>query len=245
MNACNEATSAAGFSNDTTRYELHSHDQQAQWEEGFVHGPNHHNQSQSHDSTGAAYSGHKPIPAGILARNATTMLAIMDLSAYPDSMTPTDMDLVSRQNDTLGRLGNTATQLQGYADAWGSPPMDHSRDSTKYKLQALGVEYGTTFQFALNAQQVLLTKMTFELVERFPASLGLLWYQAWYCYRDWEGGDAALCQRVSGAHGDPQGTGKTSSNTLKTHRGSDRNIKATLEGGKNHLPVVSIWDGAG
>lgn len=72
-----------------------------------------------------------------LAQNATTMLAIMGFSAYPDSMTLGVMDSVSRQNDTLGRLGITATQLQGYADAWGksTEQVAGSRSGVRHNIQ--------------------------------------------------------------------------------------------------------------
>lgn len=40
--------------------------------------------------------------------------------------------------------------------------------------------------------------MMWKTVKSFPAFLGMLWYEAWYCYSNWEGGDAALCRRVPG-----------------------------------------------
>jgi len=211
INACNEAISAAGFPTDTTRYGLHSHGQFVQWKEGFVHGPDQHSQSELLDSNQATCSGPNPIPADILAQNATTMLTIMGFSAYPDPMTPADIDSVSSQNDTLTRLVKSLTQMQGYSDAWGKH--NDGPFAGQYKLQSMGVEYSTRYTFEQIPQEVALTELMFKTVKQFPAFLGILWYEAWYCYSDWEGGDAALCHRITD---DPKITGEAPTNTLRT-----------------------------
>jgi len=211
INACNEAISAAGFLTDTTRYGLHSHGQFVQWKEGFVHGPDQHSQSELLDSNQASCSGQNPIPADILAQNATNMLTIMGFSAYPDPMTPADIYSVSSQNDTLTRHVQSLTQMQGYSDAWGK----HTDGpfAGQYKLQSMGVEYSTRYTFEQISQEVALTELMFKTVKQFPAFLGMLWYEAWYCYSDWQGGDAALCHRVTN---DPNITGEAPTDTLKT-----------------------------
>ena len=211
INACTEAISAAGFPTDTTRYGLHSHAQYVQWKEAFVHGPDQHSQSDLVDSSHASCSGQSPIPADILAQNVTTMLTIMGFSAYPDPMTPTDINSASSQGATLDRLTATLKQMQGYSDAWGK----HTDGpfAGQYKLQGLGVEYGTTYTYDQIAQEVALTELMFKTVKQFSAFLGLLWYEAWYCYGDWEGGNAALCHRITD---DPNITGEAPTDTVKT-----------------------------
>ncbi|KAL8824969.1 MAG: hypothetical protein Q9191_004698 [Dirinaria sp. TL-2023a] len=211
INACNEAITAAGFSPETTRYGLHSHGQYVQWKEEFVHGPNQHSQSALVDSNKASCSGPSPIPADILAQNVTTMLTIMGFSAYPDPMTPTDINSASSQNATLNRLRATLTQMQGYSDTWGkhtSGPF-----AGQYKLQGLGVEYGTSFTYDQIPQEVALTEMMWKEVKQFPSFLGMLWYEAWYCFADWEGGKAALCHKITD---NPKVTGEAPTDTLKT-----------------------------
>ena len=210
INACNEAISAAGFPTDTTRYGLHSHGQYVQWKESLVHGPNQLSQSDLMDFNKANCSGQSPIPANLLAQNITTMLTIMGFSAYNDPMTPIDINSLSSQNATLDRTRTTLTQLQAYSDAWGKAT--DGPFAGQYKLQSLGVEYGTSFTYEQNPQQLSLTEMTIRTVKQFPAFLGLLWYEAWYCFGDWERGDAALCHRVTD---DSKITGEAPTETLR------------------------------
>jgi len=139
------------------------------------------------------------------------MLTIMGFSAYPDPMTPADIDSVSSQNDTLTRLVKSLTQMQGYSDAWGKH--NDGPFAGQYKLQSMGVEYSTRYTFEQIPQEVALTELMFKTVKQFPAFLGILWYEAWYCYSDWEGGDAALCHRITD---DPKITGEAPTNTLRT-----------------------------
>lgn len=214
IDACNEAITAAGYSPKTTRYGLHSHAQYVQWKEGFVHGPDQHSQTDLQDSSHASCSGQSPIPSELLAQNVTTMLTIMGFSAYPEPITPTDINSVGSQNATLHRLRDTLMQMQGYADAAGK----HTDGpfAGQYKLQGLGVEWATTYTYEQNAQQRVVTELMLETVKQFPVLLGLLWYEAWYCYSDWEGGNAALCHRLPDDPNNPKITGEAPTDTLRT-----------------------------
>lgn len=126
-------------------------------------------------------------------------------------MTPADINSVSSQNATLTRFAKSLTQMQDYSDAWGK----HTNGpfAGQYKLQSMGVEYSTRYTFEQIPQEAALTELMFKTVKQFPAFLGVLWYEAWYCYSDWEGGDAALCQRTTTKS---KITGETPTNTLKT-----------------------------
>ena len=192
MNACNEAIKAAGFSTEAVRYGLHSHSQYVQWKEGFVHGPDQHSQSELKDSKGNPCSGTNPIPSDILAQNATEMLTIMGFSAYPDPMTPTDVNSPSSQNATLDRLRKTLDQMQGYAEASGK----HTGGPFKgqWKLQGFGVEYATAFRYEQTPQEQDLTKMMWDTAKSYSSFLGMLWWEPWYCNNNWMGGQATLCR---------------------------------------------------
>ena len=191
MNACNEAIEAAGFSTDAVRYGLHSHGQYVQWKEGFVHGPDQHSQSDLKDASGASCPGPNVIPSSILAQNASEMLTIMGFSAYPDPMTPKDIDSASSQNATLDRLRKTLDQMQGYAEAYGK--YTEGPFKGQWKLQGFGVEYATAFSYKDTAQEQQLTEMMWETVKGYSSFLGMLWWEPWYCYNDWQGGKATLC----------------------------------------------------
>ena len=192
MNACNEAIKAAGFSTEAVRYGLHSHGQYVQWKEGSVHGPNQHSQSELKDSKGNPCPGTNPIPSDILAQNATELLTIMGFSAYPDPMTPTDVNSPSSQNATLDRLRKTLNQMQGYAEAAGK----HTEGPFKgqWKLQGFGVEYATAFRYEQTSQEQELTETMWETAKSYSSFLGMLWWEPWYCNNNWMGGQATLCR---------------------------------------------------
>ena len=204
--ACNEAITASGFSAATTRYGLHSHGQYVQWKEGCVHGPNPSSQTEMKDSAGATCSN-SVIPQNILSQNASEMLTIMGFSAYPDPMTPVDINSESSMADTLTRLTRTLTQLQGYAEAYGK--YTDGPYAGQYKLQGLGVEYATGFTSEQTPQEQSLTELMWKTVKPFSAFMGMLWYEPWYCYSDWEGGQGTLCHTV-------HGNGEAPTNTMKT-----------------------------
>ena len=210
INACNEAIKAAGFSTEAVRYGLHSHGQYVQWKEGFVHGPDQHSQSDLRDTSGASCPGPNIIPSSILAQNASEMLTIMGFSAYPDPMTPTDINSASSQNATLDRLRKTLDQMQGYAEAYGR--YTDGPFKGQWKLQGFGVEYATAFEYKNTAQEQQLTEMMWETVKGYSSFLGMLWWEPWYCYNDWEGGKATLCH-ILPKNGE---TGEAPTELLKT-----------------------------
>lgn len=204
--ACNEAITAAGYSTTTTRYGLHSHGQYVQWKEASVHGPNPLSQTILKDSTGATCSN-SVIPQNILSQNASEMLTIMGFSAYPDPMTPVDVNSESSMVDTLTRLTETLTQLQSYAVAYGK--YTDGPWAGQYKLQGLGVEYATGFTYEQIPQEQSLTELMWKTVKPFSAFMGMLWYEPWYCYSDWEGGEGTLCHTLDGNSEAPTDTMKT------------------------------------
>ena len=204
--ACNEAITASGFSTAKTRYGLHSHGQYVQWKEACVHGPNPLSQTELKDSSGATCSN-SVIPQNILSQNASEMLTIMGFSAYPDPMTPADINSESSMADSLTRLTKTLTQMQGYAEAYGK--YTDGEWAGQWKLQGLGVEYGTTFTYDQIAQEQSLTELMWKTVKQFSVFMGNLWYEPWYCYSDWEGGKAALCHTLDGNAEAPTNTMKT------------------------------------
>ena len=193
--ACNEAISTAGLSNASVRYGLHSHGQYVQWKESLFHGPNPSSQSELKDSSGQACSN-SVIPADILSANASELITIMGFSAYADPMTPADINSAASQRDALNRTLTTLTQMMGYAEAYGK--YESGPFAGEYKLQALGVEYGTTYTYEQIPQEQQITTLMWSLVKQFPNVLGMLWYEPWYCHGDWEGGNAALCHNIDG-----------------------------------------------
>ncbi len=50
------------------------------------------------------------------------------------------------------------------------------------------------------------------LVKGFSSFFGMLWWEPWYCYNNWEGGNAGLCRRTSNG----STTGEVPTNTLTT-----------------------------
>ena len=171
-----------------------------------MHGPNQLSQTQLKDSAGAVCSN-AVIPQNILSQNVSEMLTIMGFSAYPDPMTPTDINSESSMADTLGRLTKTLTQLQGYAEAYGKNT--DGPFAGEYKLQALGVEYATAYTYDQIPQEQSLTELMWKTVKPFSAFMGMLWYEPWYCYSDWEGGKGTLCHTL-------KGNGEAPTNTMKT-----------------------------
>ena len=208
--ACNEAISAAGLSTETVRYGLHSHAQYVQWKEGVVHGPNPPSESALKDSAGNTCSA-QVIPKDILAHNASTMMTIAGFSAYPDPMTPTDIDSETAMEAMLERPVKTLEQLQSYAQAYGK--YEQGPFKGQYKLQGLGVEWATRYAGNQIPQEVAMTEMMWKKVKAFDAFLGVMWWEPWYCYNDWEGGDAAMCRKfATGA----EGTGEAPTELLRT-----------------------------
>ena len=207
--ACNEAISAAGYSLDTVRYGLHSHGQYVQWKESVVHGPNPGNQTFLVDSSGKECASN-PIPQSLLSQNVSEMLTIAGFSAYLDPMTPVNINGAASQRGTLNRLTATLKQLEGYAESYGK--YTDGPFKGQYKLQSLGVEYGSSFTYSQIPQEQELTEMMWKAVKSFSNVLGFLWYEPWYCHGDWEGGHAALCHDP----GHKGISGEAPTNTLKT-----------------------------
>ena len=207
--SCNDAITAAGFSTAAVRYGLHSHGQYVQWKEGVVHGPNAADQSNLIDTSGKSCSN-AVIPQNLLSQNVSEILTIMGFSAYPDPMTPIDINSKQSERDTFNRTLTTLTQMMGYAEAYGK--YESGPFAGEYKLQALGVEYGTSYTYDQIPQEQQETAMMWSLVKQFPNVLGMMWYEPWYCHADWEGGKAALCHNVG--TGDISGQAPT--DTLKT-----------------------------
>ena len=207
--ACNDAITSAGLSTATVRYGLHSHGQYVQWKEGVVHGPNPASQTELKDSSGNVCSN-SVIPPELLSANASELITIMGFSAYADPMTPVDINSPSSQHDALNRTLTTLTQLMGYAEAYGK--YESGPFAGQYKLQALGVEYGTTYAYDQIPQEQQITTLMWSLVKQIPNVLGMLWYEPWYCHGDWEGGRAALCHNIDSK----SVSGQAPTNTLKT-----------------------------
>lgn len=172
--ACNEAIAAAGFKIDNVRYGLHSHGQYVQWKEGVVHGVSPPSESVLLNAAGNKCPGGQVIPADILAKNASEMLTIAGFSAYPDPMRPTDINSTASMEATLDRLKKTLTQIQADAERYGK--YDSGPFKGQYKLQSLGVEYGTSYAPDEVDAQIAHTQLMWSAVKRFPSFLGMLWY---------------------------------------------------------------------
>ncbi|MCJ1430935.1 hypothetical protein MMC27_000285 [Xylographa pallens] len=196
VEACTTAISAAGFSTAAVRYGLHSHGQYVQWKESLVHGPQPASQTALTTSQGTVCNFSAVIPAAILAQNASELLTIMGFSAYLDPMTPSDINNASSIAATLTRLNSTLAQLHGYAQAYGTN--DAGPFAGQYKLRSFGVEYASVYTAAQIPQQQVHTQAMWALVKRYASFLGMMWYEPWYCYSDWEGGNGSLCRRVAG-----------------------------------------------
>ena len=207
--ACNEAIEAAGYSNATVRYGLHSHGQYVDWKEGITHGPEALSQTELKDSSDNACSGEQVLPPNIAGMNVSQMLTIAGFSAYAEPMTPTDINSAEAREETLTRLKKTLTQLQGYAEAYGK--YDSGPFAGQYKLQALGVEYASSFTPEEIPQQQAHTELMWKTVKGFSAFLGMLWWEPWYCFNHWEGGKATLCKTTSW-----EGNGEVPTGTLRT-----------------------------
>ena len=173
--AAQAAITAAGYSTETVRFGLHSHGQYVQWKEGIVHGPNPGSQSDLQTASHTACPNAQVIPSNILAKNVSQMLTIAGFSAYPDPMTPTDINSTPSQVATLDRMTKTLNELQGYAEAYGK--YDSGPFRGQYRLQGLGVEYGTSFTVDQIPQEQVLTQLMWKTVKGFSAFLGVLWYE--------------------------------------------------------------------
>lgn len=229
--ACNEAITAAGFSNLAVRYGLHSHAQYVQWKESVVHGPKQASQTELKRIDGSPCDGSSPIPVDILAMNASEVLTIAGFSAYPDPMHPTDINSTASLQATLGRLEDTLSQIQGYSEGYGK--YSSGPFAGQYKLQALGVEYATHFKYPDEiSQQQTHTEMMWDLVRKFSATtIGMLWWEPWYCNNHWEGGQATLCHLLPGAPGSGI-LGEAPTNTLKTWGAAARSPWKNSSAGK-------------
>lgn len=188
--ACTEAITAANLPVAGVRYGLHSHGQYVDWKEGIVHGPSPGNQTSQTTPSGKICDFGPIIPSEILAQNASKILTIMGFSAYPDPMTPIDINSNKSIDATLVRLDTTLTKLQSYADAYAKSTVT---------LRSLGVEYSTGYSYSRHEipQQQTHTARMWELVKRFDSFLGMMWWEPWYCNNDWEGGDATLCHHFN------------------------------------------------
>lgn len=173
VQACNEAITTAGMSTSTVRYGLHSHAQYVDWKEGCVHGPSPLSQTSLTTSSGTICDFTSVIPSSLLSSNVSQLLTIIGFSAYPDPMTPLDINSTSSQEATLGRLNNTLHLVQGYAEAYGK--LDTGPFAGQYKLQSLGVEYGTPYTYAQIPQEQEHTKLMWDLVKSFDSFLGMQW----------------------------------------------------------------------
>lgn len=97
----------------------------------------------------------------------------MGFSAYPDPMTPTHINSTASEEATLGRLNKTQSLLQGYTEAYGK--LDTGPFAGQYKLQSLGVEYGTSYTYAHIPQQQAHTKLMWDVVKVYNSLLGIQW----------------------------------------------------------------------
>ncbi|KAL6718639.1 hypothetical protein ACLMJK_002873 [Lecanora helva] len=210
--AANAAISAAGYSTDTVRYGLHSHAQYVDWKEGIVHGHEGPNETTLLDSKGQPCTGTSPIPESLLSLNISTMLNIAGFSAYPDPMTPTDINSTDSQMAILSRPLTSMQKLQSYAERYGrytSGPF-----IGQYKLHALGVEWATSYTSDQIPQEQQLTGLMWQQMGKFESLLGILWYEPWYCRSDWEGGHGTLCRVVDPIQGGA--IGEVPTENLKT-----------------------------
>ena len=194
--AANEAIATAGLPTNKVRYGLHSMGQYVQWGEAQVHGPNPKNETKLVDSKGqpCARPVEDIIPNDILKRNASLMLNIAGFSAYPDPLQPNDPDSDDDLHRMLERPRTTLTEIQSYAEAYGR--FEDGPFKGQYKLQALGVEWGAHFdQKTEAAQHVHFTEMLWEMTSQFESLLGVLFYEPWYCYANFEGGQIGWSYR--------------------------------------------------
>ncbi|KAL8782532.1 MAG: hypothetical protein Q9213_005297 [Squamulea squamosa] len=214
-NACSEAIKAAGHNPETVRYGLHSHGQYVQWKESVVHGPKRASETLMKKLDGSSCEGPSPIPANILAFTAYEVLTIAGFSAYAEPMRPTDINSETSLKATFGRLSDTLTQIQGYSEEFGKYTSGPFQG--QYRLQALGVEYASHFEYPNEiSQQQKHTEMMWDMVRKFSATtIGMLWWEPWYCNNHWEGGKATLCHLIPG----PRGSGilgEAPTNSMKT-----------------------------
>ncbi|MCJ1384127.1 hypothetical protein MMC17_007243 [Xylographa soralifera] len=56
----------------------------------------------------------------------------------------------------------------------------------------------TDYTAAQIPQQQTRTEAMWALVNPYASFLGVMWWEPWYCYDDWEGGNGTLCRRIVG-----------------------------------------------
>ena len=161
------------MSTSAVRYGLHSHGQYVDWKEGCVHGPDARSQTNLTTSNSTICNFASVIPSFLLSANVSQLLTIMGFSAYPQPMTPTNINSTKSIERTFGRLNKTLKLLQDYAEAYGK--LDTGPFAGQYKLQLLGVEYGTSYTYGQISQQRKHTKLMWDAVKGYDSFLGMQW----------------------------------------------------------------------
>ena len=193
--AAKDAIKASGLSAANTRFGLHSHGQYVDWKEGTMHSPDRKDENALLDSSGkpCAQGVDKLVPAEIREGKVDEMLTIAGFSAYPDPMTPTNIDDPASRDATFNRLRKTLGLLQKWGEQYGR--YEDGPFKGQLMLQALGVEYATSFDPVKEVKQhVAETELMWKVVAGFENMLGMLWWEPWYCRNNWEGGKATLCR---------------------------------------------------
>ncbi|KAI9718432.1 MAG: hypothetical protein M1812_004153 [Candelaria pacifica] len=194
--ACTEAITAAGLDISKVRYGLHSHVQYIDFKQSAVYNTDDPDfEKTNKDTTGKSCDYKGIIPDDLLNASAADMLDIMGFSAYPDPMTPTDMKDDTSLYATFGRLNKTLELMNVVVERYGR--YENGPFKGQYKKQALGVEYATNFGKTDDGviARSRHTQMMWDIVKPQEFFLGMLWYEPWYCIGNWEGGDAALCDK--------------------------------------------------
>jgi hypothetical protein len=191
--ACKAAITAAGLDLSTVRFGLHSHAQYVDWKVGVVYGTQAGLETSltTPDGTKCDFDG--VIPDDLLNVKASDELDIIGFSSYPDPIAPTNPNDPASLSATLDRLTTTIGVLDPIIQRYGRATDGPFQG--QWTKQAIGVEYATHFtpdQFAAQEQQ---TNMMFKLIKAKDWFLGMMWYEPWYCYSDWEGGYGALCTK--------------------------------------------------
>lgn len=193
--AARDAIKASGLSGAATRFGLHSHGQYVDWKEGIMHGPDRKDENALLDSNGkpCAQGVESLVPAELREGKVDEMFTIAGFSAYPDPMTPTNIDDPASRDATFNRLRTTLGKLQEWGKQYGR--YEDGPFKGQLKLQALGVEYATSFDSVKEVKQhVAETELMWKVVAGYEIMLGMLWWEPWYCRNYWEGGNATLCR---------------------------------------------------
>ena len=154
----------------SVRYGLHSHGQYVDFKEECVHGPSARSQTNLTTSNGAVCDFSSVISSSMLSPNVSQLLIIMGFSAYPDSMTSTDINFSASEEATLGRLNKTLSLLQGYAEIL---IQGLSRDNTSCNHWVC--DYGTSYTYAQARRQQAHTKLMWDVVEVYNSLLRIQW----------------------------------------------------------------------